>query len=84
MPDLMVRNLPKDIYDFLKRSAKAHGRSLNAEVVAILADEDGWTRRRLEIDSVMSELRPAREAIKREHPDAPETVELIRELRNER
>lgn len=84
MPDLMVRNVPKDIYHCLKRSAKAHGRSLNAEVVAILSAEDGWARRRLNIDLVMSEVRPVREAIKRQRPNAPDSVELIRELRNER
>ncbi len=83
MPDLLVRNLPKDVYDFLKRSAKAHGRSLNAEVVAILSDEDGWTRRRLEIDKVIAELRPVRDAIRKEYPKAPDSVDLIRELRNE-
>lgn len=84
MPDLMVRNVPKDVYNFLKRSAKVHGRSLNAEVVAILSDEDGWARRRLQIDRVISEIRPVRSVIRREYPKAPDSVDLIRELRNER
>ncbi len=80
----MVRNVPKVIYDFLKRSAKAHGRSLNVEVVAILSDEDNWALRRLQINSVMSELRPVREAVRKKYPHAPDSVELIREMRNER
>lgn len=84
MPDLMVRNVPKNVCEFLKRSAKVHGRSVNAEVVAILSDEDSWAIRRLEIDSVMSELRPLRKRIRRKYPNAPNSVELLREIRNER
>jgi plasmid stability protein len=84
MPNLVVRNVPKDIYHLLKRSAKAHRRSLNAEVVAILADEDAWIRRRLKIDAVLAELKPVQEVIRRRYPTAPDSTELIRELRNGR
>lgn len=84
MPDLLVRNVPQDIYEFLKRSAKAHGRSLNAEVVAILSDEDGWTTRRLQIAATLPELDKARAELARKYPHAPESIELIREDRDRR
>jgi plasmid stability protein len=84
MPDLMIRNVPKHIYDLLKQSAKAHGRSLNAEVVAILSGEDGWTWRRLKIDSVLHDLRPVQAAICKRYPKAPDSTELIREIRGGR
>ncbi|MGH9325310.1 MAG: FitA-like ribbon-helix-helix domain-containing protein [Terriglobia bacterium] len=84
MPDLMVRNVPEAVYDLLKLSAKAHGRSLNAEVVAILADEDAWALRRLKIDSVLEELKSVQRAIHKRHPNALDSTELIRELRNGR
>ena len=82
MPDLMVRNVPQDIYDFLKQSAKAHRRSLNAEVVAILSDEDSWMRRRLQIAATLPELEKARAELARKYPRAPESLELIREDRD--
>lgn len=84
MPNLTVRNIPKHIYKFLKESAKSHGRSLNAEILAILADEDGWELRRREIAAVLPELDKARAELARKYPDAPESVELIREDRDSR
>ena len=54
MAQLIVRNLPDDVKARLARRAKRHGRSLEAEVRAILADapepqpaagsgDDDWT-----------------------------------------
>lgn len=84
MPDLMIRNVPKETYDLLKHNAKAHRRSLNAEVVAILSDEDGWARRRLQIAATLPELDKARAELARKYPRAIEGVELIREDRDSR
>ena len=84
MPNVTVRNIPKDIYRRMRESAKRRGRSLNAEILAILSDEDGWTRRRLAIAETIPELRRMREEIAREHPNAPESVEIIREIRDTR
>ena len=36
MPDLLLRGLPEKTHHELKRRAKAHGRSVNAEIVAVL------------------------------------------------
>lgn len=36
MADVLVRNLPEKTHRELKRRAKAHGRSVNAEIVAAL------------------------------------------------
>jgi plasmid stability protein len=84
MPNLTVRNIPKDLYKRMKESAKRRGRSLNAEILAILSDEDGWTRRRLAIAETIPELRRMREEIARKYPNAPDSVELIREDRDSR
>lgn len=84
MPNLTVRNIPKKLYNFLRRSAKSHRRSLNAEILAMLSDEDAWTRRRLEIGKTLPELRRMREEIARKYPNAPDSVELIREDRDSR
>ncbi|HEV2416838.1 MAG TPA: Arc family DNA-binding protein [Terriglobia bacterium] len=84
MPNTMLRNIPDRIYKWLQGEARRNHRSLNSEILAILSDEDSWAIRRLEIDSVMSELRPLRKRIRRKYPNAPDSVELLREIRNER
>lgn len=38
MPTLTVRNVDADLHDFLRRQAAAHGRSMEAEVRAVLKD----------------------------------------------
>ncbi|MHB8652564.1 MAG: FitA-like ribbon-helix-helix domain-containing protein [Terriglobia bacterium] len=84
MPNLTVREIPKDIYKRLKENARRNQRSLNAEIVAILNDEDGWIRRRREIAAVLPELDKARAELARKYPNAPDSVELIREDRDSR
>jgi len=41
MPALLVKNLPVDLHERLKRRALAHHRSMNREVLAILEKEIG-------------------------------------------
>jgi len=84
MPNITVRKIPKGIYGRLKAAAKRNHRSLNAEILAVLADEDAWALRRLQIAAGLPELAKAREEIAKEFPNAPESVELIREDRDSR
>ena len=84
MPNLTVRNIPKDIYKRLKESARRNRRSLNNEILAVLSDEDGWKLRRLQIAAVMPELDRARAELAKKYPQAPDSVELIREDRDSR
>ncbi len=84
MPNLTVRKIPKDVYKRLKDSARRNHRSLNAEILAVLADEDGWARRRLQIAAVMPELDRVRRELAKKYPNAPDSVELIREDRDSR
>jgi len=84
MPNLMVRNIPRETYKRMRARAKNLGRSLNAEILDILAEKDGWEIRRREIAKVLPEIRRVREDIAREHPDAPDSVTLIREDRDSR
>jgi len=84
MPNLTVRNIPRDIYKRLKESARRNHRSLNAEILAALSDEDAWTRRRLQIAAVIPQLDRARAELARKYPNAPDSVQLIREDRDSR
>jgi plasmid stability protein len=84
MPNVVVRNIPKKTYKRLRARARSYGRSLNAEILDILAEKDGWEVRRKEIAKVLPELRRVREEVAREHPTAPDSVTLIREDRDNR
>jgi plasmid stability protein len=82
MPNLTVRKIPKDVYRRLKESARRNHRSLNAEILALLADEDAWKLRRLQIAAVMPELDEARAELAKKYPNAPDSVDLIRQDRD--
>ncbi len=84
MPNLTVRNIPKDVYAVLKQDAKRHRRSINAEILAMLADRAEMARRRAEAAKVIAELRKLREEIARKHPAQLDSVALIREDRDNR
>lgn len=36
MPNMMIKNVPQDLYDKLKQSAQEHHRSINSEVIVSL------------------------------------------------
>lgn len=84
MPNLTVRNIPREVYARLRKRAKTHARSLNAEILAILTDEEGWALRQAEIQATLPELDRARAELARKYPNAPDSVELIREDRDSR
>lgn len=84
MPNLTVRNIPKNIYTVLKQDAKRHGRSLNAEVLAMFADKAEMARRRAQAAKVMLKLDRIREEIAHEFPNQPDSADLIREDRDSR
>jgi plasmid stability protein len=84
MPDLTVRRIPGDVYRRLRDAAKSHGRSLNAEILAILTDEDGWVRRRAEVGTLLAELDDARKNLAQKYPHLSDSTRLIREDRDAR
>ena len=84
MPNVMVRNIPKQTYKRLRARARSGGRSLNAEILDILAEKDSWETRRQEIAKILPQLRRMREEVAREFPNAPDSVALIREDRDSR
>ena len=84
MPNLTVRSIPQSTYKRLKAGARSNNRSLNAEILAVLADEDAWKLRRLRIAAVLPELYKARAELANKFPNAPNSVESIREDRDSR
>ena len=77
---LHVRNVPVDVYEVLQRRAKRLGRSLNAEVIAIL---QGSVDREREHGSITERLEQLARKINLP-PDAPRPEDLIREDRDTR
>jgi len=84
MPDFVVRNIPEETYKRLQERAKRHGRSVNAEFLELLNDEDAWALRRFRIRSAIPKLRRLRKEIAKKFPVKYEMLELIRGDRESR
>ncbi|MGH2898898.1 MAG: FitA-like ribbon-helix-helix domain-containing protein, partial [Solirubrobacteraceae bacterium] len=57
MPTLYVRDIPPELYDQLKRWAKASNRSLNAEILTVLEQEAARRNNRSDWFQELLELR---------------------------
>jgi hypothetical protein len=84
MPNVMVRNIPEKDYAELQQDAKRNRRSINAQILSLLADNAAMNRRRRHAAKVMKQIAKMREEIFREYPNQPDSVELIREDRDSR
>jgi plasmid stability protein len=84
MANITVRNIPRVVHATLRRSARQHGRSLNAEIVGILDGEARRVARRLEKGDLVAQLRRLREEVARKFPVNYESADLIREDRDQR
>jgi plasmid stability protein len=78
MPNIHVRNVPEELYEALRARASREGRSMNAEVIAILRRALASRR---DPEDVIADLRRFRERV-RLPDDAPPPEELIREDRD--
>ena len=80
MPTLYVREIPEQVYQTAQRIAQAQGRSLSAYVVTILeqAIEDEQARRKS--SEALASIRRRRRGLP---PGAPDSVEIIRRMRND-
>lgn len=80
MPALHVRNVPEDVVEALRERARANGRSLNAELVALLAEGAQAQHERGAITRKLAEI-AARVNLP---PDAPRPEDFIRQDRDSR
>ena len=80
VPALHVRNVPTDVVDTLRARAHANGRSLNAELVEVLAEGARGQRERGVITRRLAEI-----AARVNLPtDAPRPEDFIRQDRDSR
>ena len=80
MPALHIRDVPSHVVEALRRRARAGGRSLNAELVALLTREADRDRERGLLTRRLAEI-AARVNLP---PDAPKPEDLIRHDRDSR
>lgn len=80
MPALHIRDVPTDVVEAIRERARSSGRSLNAELVTLLAEGARRHRERGMLTRRLAEI-AARVNLA---PDAPRPEDLIREDRDSR
>jgi plasmid stability protein len=82
MPTLYVENVPKDLYEALRKRARAQRRSIAAEVISLLEEniptEKELARRR----EVSDRLRKLKFTPTDPNAEIPSSLEMIREDRD--
>lgn len=84
MPSLTFRRVPERVHKILRRNAQEHGRSLNAEILAILDRAFEEAKQRRGLAAVIDEINRLREEVARTYPHQTGSVDLIREDRDNR
>ena len=82
MAKLTVRNIPEKDDAELQQDAKQNRRSINAEILSLLADKAAMNRRRRRMARAIRKLDRLREDVSKKYPVNYEMWELIREDRN--
>lgn len=72
--NITLKQVPDPVYRVLKREAKRHGRSLNAQINLVLAEDVAETKRR----ERLSKLRPELERFTASLPLQEDSAPLIR------
>lgn len=80
MAELHVRNLPPDVHAWLRQRAKAEGRSMSAEAVAILRAASQGTQSGAQRSDAIDRLRAIRQRARIDF-DTPPAEDLVREDR---
>ena len=65
MPTITVKNIPADLYEHLKHSARAHHRSINGEVISCIERSVG--ARKIDAEATIARARTLRRRTA-EHP----------------
>lgn len=85
MPNIHIRDLPPEAVETLRSAARRHGRSLNAEVVAVLVERAEQEAQRDDLDRRLEDVRRRwRERNPDGFPPGLEPETIIREARDSR
>ena len=81
VPTLHVRNVPPDLYEYLRERAARDGRSINAIVIGLIEESAAQRTRH---DEVMEGLRRMANRLGPPPPGSPHAADVIRQGRDER
>jgi hypothetical protein len=84
MANLTVRNIPEKDYAELPQDAKQNRRSINVEILSLLADKAEMNRRRRHAARAMKRVDKLWKRIGHKYPNQPDGGDLIREDRDSR
>jgi hypothetical protein len=82
MANVMVRNIPERDYAELQQDAKQNRRSINAQILSLLADKAVMNRRRRQAAKAMKRVDNLWKRIGDKYPNQPDSTALIREDRD--
>ncbi len=82
MANLTVRNIPEKDYAELQQDAKQNRRSINAQILSLLADKAEMNRRRRHAAKAMRRIDKLWKGIGQNYPNQPDSTALIREDRD--
>ncbi|MFA6244096.1 MAG: hypothetical protein WC655_24345 [Candidatus Hydrogenedentales bacterium] len=80
MPTLYVREIPDSLYKLARETAAAQGRSLSSYVVTVLEQAMEDEQKRRARSEALTSIRRRR---RRLPEDAPDSVTIIRQIRDE-
>ncbi len=72
--NLTVKNIPDTVYEAIKKEAKRHRRSMNAEIIQVLEAEADEAKRRRQLSTLRKELERFSETL----PPLDDSTPLIR------
>jgi plasmid stability protein len=82
MANLTVRNVPEKDYAEIQLDARRNRRSINAEILSLLADKAEMNRRRRHAAKAMKRIDKLWKGIGDKYPNQPDSTALIREDRD--
>ncbi|HYL64295.1 MAG TPA: hypothetical protein VE077_16905 [Candidatus Methylomirabilis sp.] len=82
MPTLYVENVPRDLYEAIRKSAKSQRRSIAAEILVLLAKSFPTQKELKRRREWVQKLRSLDASIPPLSGDGPSSVEMIREDRS--
>ena len=78
MPSVTIKNIPDNVYERLRESARLHRRSINNEVIYFI--ENALLHKRIDPDDFLNRIQPLRKKL----AIPPLTKEFLTESKNER
>lgn len=78
MPSITIKNIPDNIYEKLKESARLHRRSMNSEAIYFI--ENALSHKRLDPDNFLNRIQTLRKKL----AIPPLTKEFLAEAKSER